>query len=322
MLESLVFSINTVFPIFIIVFIGAVIKKMKFLDDSFFSQSERLVFKVALPAMLFIEIATAEKAVVFDGNFILYCVLGVAGSFILLCVTVPFVIKSNDKRGAFIQGAYRSNFAILGVPLAENMFGNSGTTQIAMVMPFAITLFNLFAVMILSIYAPEDKKVKPSEMLKNIAVNVVKNPLIISVLAGVLFRMTGITLPFVFHKSLTYLSNMSLPLALMSLGANFTVSSFKSRFGLAMISAILKIVIIPLITVVIAILLGFRNEQLGVIFILFGGPTAVSSYIMAKNMDSDYELAGQIMLLSTLFCIITIFFGVFILGLLNYIQIF
>ena len=319
MLDSLLFSVNTVFPIFIMVFIGAVIKRIKFLDDSFFAQSERLVFKIALPAMLFLEVAKSEKSVMFDGNFILYCVLGVVLSFVLLCVTVPLFIKSNDKRGAFIQGAYRSNFAILGVPLAENMFGNAGVSQIAMVMPFAITLFNFFAVLILSIYAPEDKQVKPGQMIKNIIVNVIKNPLILSVVAGVLFTVIGIPLPLVANKSLTYLSNMSLPLALMSLGANFTVSSFKSRFNLALISSSLKTIIIPVITVVIAIMLGFRNEQLGIIFILFGGPTAVSSYIMAKNMDSDYELAGQIMLISTLMCIITIFIGVFTLDILNYI---
>ena len=319
MLDSLLFSVNTVFPIFIMVFIGAVIKKLKFLDNNFFAQSERLVFKIALPAMLFLEVAKSEKSVMFDGKFILYCVLGVVLSFVLLCVTVPFFIKSNDKRGAFIQGAYRSNFAILGVPLAENMFGNSGVSQIAMVMPFAITLFNFFAVLILSIYAPEDKQVKPAQLIKNIAVNVIKNPLILSVVAGVLVTLIGIPLPLVANKSLTYLSNMSLPLALMSLGANFTVNSFKSRFSLALISSSLKTIIIPVITVVIAILLGFRNEQLGIIFILFGGPTAVSSYIMAKNMDSDYELAGQIMLISTLMCIITIFIGVFTLDILNYI---
>ena len=319
MLESFLFSVNTVFPIFIMVFIGAIIKKIKFLDSSFFAQSERLVFKVALPAMLFLEVAKTESGVVFDGKFILYCVIGVVGSFLLLCITVPLFIKSNDKRGAFIQGAYRSNFAILGVPLAENMFGNAGTSQIAMVMPFAITLFNFFAVMILSIYAPEDKKVKPLKMVTNIAINVVKNPLIISVVAGILFTFLHVPLPVVANKSLTYLSNMSLPLALMSLGANFTMDSFKSRFNLALISSALKTIVVPVITVVIAILLGFRNEQLGIIFILFGGPTAVSSYIMAKNMDSDYELAGQIMLISTLMCIITIFIGVFTLDVLNYI---
>lgn len=319
MQESFLFSLNTVFPIFIIALIGAIIKKLKFLDDNFFMQSERFVFKIALPAMLFLEVIKADSSNVIDGKFILYSIAGIIASFIILCIIVPVFIKSNDKRGAFIQGAYRSNFAILGMPLAENMFGNAGTTQIAMVIPFAITLFNLCAVMILSIYAPEDKKLSTKQVVINICKNVLKNPLIIAVVAGVIVSLTNIPIPVVFNKSLTYLSNMSLPLALMSLGANFTIDGFKSRFGLAITASVLKTIIIPIVTVIPAIMLGFRNEQLGVIFILFGGPTAVSSYIMAKNMDSDYALSGQIMLISTLMCVVTIFIGVFTLDILNYI---
>ena len=319
MLESLLFSINTVVPVFIIVAVGVLLKYKNFMDNSFFSQSEKFVFKIALPAYLFIEVATADTSVVFDSKFIIYCVAGIVLSFLILCVFVPIFIKSNDKRGAFIQGAYRSNFALLGVPLAANMLGQEGMTQIAMILPFAIVLFNMFAVIILSVYAPVNKKLKTLQIIKNILINIITNPLILAVIAALPFIFFKINLPPIINKSVAYLANLSMPLALLSLGANCTLNSFKGRFKLAFTASVLKTIIIPIVTVVIAILLGFRNEQLGIIFILFGGPTAISSYIMAKNMDGDYELAGQIMLISTIMCTGTIFLGVFLLRFLNYI---
>ena len=319
MLDSLIFSINTVVPIFIITALGAALKWKKFLNENFYAQSESFVFLIALPVMLFLEVSKADSTTVFDVKFIIYCVIGIIFTFLLLCCTVPFIIKCNDKRGAFIQGAYRSNFAILGVPLAANMFGSTGTAQIAMTLPFAITLFNLFAVMILSIYAPAEKKLAPLKILSNIIINIVKNPLIIAVAAALPFLIFRIDLPVVLDKSLTYLSNMSLPLALLSLGANCSAASFKGRLWLALSASSIKTLLIPLITVITAVFLGFRNEQLGVIFILFGGPASVSSYIMAKSMKSDYELAGQIILASTLMCVVTIFLGIFMLKLFNFI---
>lgn len=315
MLDSLIFSINTVFPIFIIVILGAALKRTNFLSDKFFSDSERFVFKVALPSMLFLEVSRANPSELFDAGFIGYCVLGIVLTFLIPCAIVPLFVKSNDKRGAFIQGVYRSNFAILGTTLAANMFGDDGVAQIAMVMPFAITLFNVFAVLILSIYAPEDKKLTKKQFFKNILKNVVTNPLIIAVVLALPFLLTPLELPSLFSKSLTYLSNMSMPLALMSLGANFTLESLRGRWSLALIASTLKTIVVPLCMVLPAIALGYRGVQLGTVFILFGGPAAVSSYIMAKNMDSDYELAGQILLFTTLMCVATIFAGVFTLRL-------
>jgi predicted permease len=317
LLDSFLFSINTILPIFIVAILGALLKN--FLTPAFFTHSERLVFKVALPALLFLEVARSDLQAVFRADFIAYCVGGIVVSFALLCLIVPIFIKSNDKRGAFIQGAYRSNFAILGVPLAKNMFGKAGTTQIAVVMPFAIMLFNVFATIILCVYQPKEKQQKAHKAALHILLNMVTNPLIIAVALAVPFMLFHIGLPVIFDKSLTYLANMSLPLALLSLGANCTLKSFKGRLSMALISSSIKTIVIPLAAVLTAIFLGFRNEQLGVILILFGGPTAVSSYIMAKNMDSDYELAGQVMLISTLMCVFTLFIGTFVLKLNNYI---
>lgn len=313
MLNSFIYSINTVLPIFIIVALGWVLLRVKFITPDFTATAERLVFKVALPVMLFTEVSSADLDTDFDGRFIIFCCAGILISFILLCAFVPIFIKRDDRRGAFIQGIYRSNFAILGIPLAENMFGGDGMAQISMVMPFSIILFNVFAVFILSIYAPKDIKLTPPQFIRCIIINIITNPLIISVVAAVPFMIFKAEFPLVVTKSLGYISNMVMPLALISIGASFKFDALRGRIGTALIAALLRVAAVPAIAVSIAVLLGFRSTQLGIILILFGAPTAVTSYIMAKNMKSDHELAAQIILLTTLMCAVTLFAGVFVL---------
>lgn len=313
MLESFLYSLNIIAPIFIMVLLGVVMKKKNFVNGSFLTICDKLVFKLALPALLFIDVATADAGDVLDPKLIIFCVSMVVVSFVLPCLIVPIFIKDNAKRGAFIQGVYRSNAAILGITLATNMFGEVGAATISMVLPFVVVLFNVFAVIVLSIYAPADVKLKPAALLKRIGKTVVTNPLIISITLALLWKLTGLELPLLVSRSLNYLANMSMPLALISLGANFTVESLHGRVGIAIISSACKTIVVPALAVLAGIAFGFQGVGLGVIFILFGGPAAVSSYIMAKEMKSDYELASQILLISTLMSLFTLFAGIFIL---------
>ena len=313
MLDSFLYSLNIIAPIFIIVLIGALLKKTGFVSDGFLTVCDRLVFKLCLPSLIFLDLATAEIEGGFNVGLIIFCVCAVTLSFLLPCIFVPIFIKDNAKRGAFIQGMYRSNAAILGMTLALNMFGGEGTATMAMVLPFVISLFNVFAVIILSVYAPADVKLSRSALIRRIAKTIATNPLIIAIILAVLWRLTGLRLPLLINRSLSYLADMSMPLALLSLGANFTLESLRGRLGLAVASSTFKTVIVPALTTAVALLIGYRGVELGIIFIIFGGPAAVSSYIMAKQMKSDYELASQILLISTLMSLVTLFAGIFIL---------
>lgn len=312
MLDSILYSINNIMPIFIIVVLGAILGKTNFVNDGFLSVCDKLVFKISLPCMLFVEIVCAES-VEFNPRLIGYSIIAVILTIILSCILVPFFIKDNGKRGAFIQGIYRSNAAIIGLTLAQNMFPENGTATMSTVMPVVVVLFNGFAVVILSIYAPADVKLTPKQLFVRISKSVATNPLIISIVLALLWKLSGISLPVLANKSLNYLANMSMPLALISLGASFKAESLRGRFGLALISSAMKTILVPAAVVLCAIPLGFRGVELGTIFILFGGPASVSSYIMAKQMKSDHELAGQILLVSTLMSVATLFAGTLIL---------
>ena len=259
---------------------------------------------------MFHEIVSVKMENILDVKLIIYCVSGIAASFLLLLCLVPVFIKNKRQKGAFIQGAYRSNFAILGVPLAGSFFGPVGSGTAALVLPFAVILFNILAVAVLAMNAENSDN---TGIVGKIVSGIIKNPLIIAIALAMPFMFLEISFPPLIKKSMDYIANMSMPLALISLGAGIDLQILKSKVKLSPAASLLRTVLCPVIFVTPAVLLGFRDAALVVIFVLFSAPTAVSSYIMAKNMKSDYELAGQIVALTTVICPVTVFLGSFVL---------
>ena len=290
--ENLLYCVNTVVPIFLLVLLGWVFRRIGLLSDAFFDNAEKFVFRVALPCNLFL--------------------------FVLLMAFVPLFIKDNGKRGAFIQGVHRSNFAILGVPLAERLFPETGRAVAASLMPFTITLFNVFAVVALTVFSSEKRERGITGAVCRSFAGIVKNPLIIGILLGVPFMLIEpLRLPVPIYTCVDYLSSLTTPLALMCLGASVKLSRLSRNAGAASVAAALKVALVPAVFVTSAALLGFRGVQLGAVLVLFGAPTAVSSFIMAKNMKSDHALAGQILLITTVMCLFTLFAGIYILRTLS-----
>ena len=211
-----------------------------------------------------------------------------------------------------------SNLAILGLALLGNVFPDASTSAAAVslfsvVMPFHIIVQNTVVVVWLSVFSPKQESAKKGgSVFIRVMKDIAKNPLIIAALAGLPFMIFEVSFPPVIDKTLNYLAGLTTPLALISLGAGFSFASLKGKLGCALSGALLKTAIQPAAVIFIGYLLGFRGMELLVIFFLFGTPTAVASYVIAKNMKSDYELAGQIVMLSTLFCIVTVFVALYL----------
>jgi predicted permease len=330
MLDDIIFCAEAVFPLVILMFLGMFLKNQKKIvanPKDFFTHAEKFVFTFALPVFVFNEISQSEVGAIFNAALVLYCVAGIIVLCLLLSVVTSVFIKDKKSRGAFIQGIFRSNFAILGVPLAGNLFGDTGSATAALILPFIIVLYNSLAVIILTVNSDNSDNLDNSDesdnldnsenrrksSIKKIMTEIIKNPLIIAIFIGLPFMLFNLELPVILQKSVTYVSNMSTPLALLSLGAGVDLLVLKAKIKLSLTAALIKTVLSPAVFVIPAVLLGFRDEALTVIFVLFAAPTAVSSYIMAKNMRNDAELAAQILGLTTLICPVTIFTGSFIL---------
>ena len=307
-MNNLLFALNAVLPVFLLIITGIFLKKINILDDQFIGKSTKLVFKVALPALIFLTISRADFNQIFDGKEILYIFLIVTGGFILTFLLSGFFIKDGASRGAFVQGSIRSNIAIVGIAFIANVFGESGVARTAIALVFIFPLYNIYAVLALIIPLKRGTSGAAGKIVKAI----VTNPLIIAVFVALPFSIFSIDIGTIPDSFLGYLSRMTLPLALLGVGGSLSFSSFKKGFSKAFAATIIKLVVYPVLCIFILITAGFKGESLGVLFIMLASPTAVSSYVMADAMGSDSDLAAGIILLTTLGSIFTIGLGIFL----------
>ena len=314
MLSDFLYAFNGVMPIFVVALVGYLLKRKNFLTDEFVKVADKLVFRVMLPCLLFTNVAFIDIDDMSDKDFgvIAFCVVAAVILTIFLCFVVPVFVKDKGKTGAFIQGVFRSNIAFLGVPFAQNLLGDKGSLLVSMVLAAVVPCYNMLAVVVLCIFNPEKGSdgITIGKRVKQILLGIAKNPLIISIVIALPFAIFGVSeyIPEFATESVGYFSKASTTLALITIGATFDVSHLKGRIGLAGVCTLLKTVILPASFMTFCyFVLGFSGIHLGAIMIVFGTPTAISSYIMAKNMNSDSALANQIVLMTTLCSMFTIF---------------
>ena len=315
-MSDFIYSLNATMPVFLVMILGWWLKKIHFLTDDFVSVADKLVFKVALPVLVFKDIADADLSSDFDLKFVLFCFFGTCIFFGLTWILAELFIKDKSMLGSFVQGSFRGSAAILGIAFAQNIYGSSG--MVPMMIVASIPLFNIFSVIVLmrSANAGEtDKKAVIKKTLKGI----VTNPIIIGIFAGIPFALLKGEFPVILDKTITSVASLSTPLALITIGAGFSTESALEKWKPTLVASIIKLVVIPGIFLPAAIWMGFRNEELVALLILTGAPTTVSSYIMAKNMGNDGVLASGIVVMTTLLSSVTLTMIIFILKSFAYI---
>ena len=312
-MENLIISLNVVLPLFFSIAMGYVLKKLEMYDAATLKIINKLVFKVFLPLYLFHSIYSTDLSVAFNPKVIFFSVAGILIWFLILMFLVPLFEKDNAKRGVMVQAMFRSNFVLCGLPVAISLCGEDKIGITSLLMGVIVPVYNVLAVVTLEVF----RGGKPS--IKKIITGIVKNPLIIASVLGVLFYLLKIDLPYAVEKTVVDFGKIATPLALMALGGEFRFSKVKGDIKQLMVSVAGKLIISPLFMVTAGILLGFRNEVLVPILLMSGAPTAVSSYTMAQQMGGDGELAGEIVVFTTGISIITIFIWVFVLKQFNFI---
>lgn len=322
-MESLIFALKAVLPIIITVAIGYILKKIKFMDGDFAKKANKLVFRIFLPSMLFLNVYNIEDIGDIELGYVFYVLCALAVIFCVALPSVMLVTKKNGCRGALLQAVFRSNYALIGIPLAQSLFGDEGVAVATILSAFTIPLLNILAVISLTVFSGDGEK--PS--IKKIFLGIIKNPLIISVLLGVVvlliravfvrenidFRLSSIEPVF---KVLNYLSSMATPLALLVLGAQFEFSAVASLKKEIIFGTLARTVFVPLIGIGAAyILFGdvFGGAHFATFVAVFATPVAVSSVPMAQEMKGDATLAGQLVVWTTLVSGFTVFLVSFLL---------
>lgn len=312
-MENLIISFNVVLPLFLCIALGYFLRRIHFVDEDILNKLNKLCFKVFLPIYLFYSVYTTDLSAAFNGKLIMLGVLGVLGLFLVLMLLIPRLEKDRAKCGAMVQGMFRSNFVLFGLPVAVSLCGEDNIGPTSLLIGIIVPIFNVLAVITLETF--RGGKPNARKILKGI----VTNPLIISSLLGVVFYFLNIKLPYAVEKTVLDLGRVATPLSLVALGGSFTVGKVRGYAKQLLIAVGGKLVINPLIMVGIGIAMGFRNEMLVPVLIMFGAPTAVSSFPMAQQMDSDGELAAEIVVFTSGFAIFTIFLWIFVLKQLGFI---
>lgn len=309
MIESLLFSLSAVSPTFILLSVGIISKQFNFINENFVSVTSRFAFNISLPVLIFMQISALNLKQTFNTSLIIFIYSATIILIVLIWLLSLVFVKEVKDRGVFVQGSFRGNFAIMGFSLLSNLLGKDCLGKASIILSLLLPLYNIFTVIVLTIYQKNDFKIQPIKILREI----LYNPLIVSVIVGVIFSYFELKLPKLFSDSAKLISDLALPLALIAIGGSLDFKEIGKTSRLALISSSIKIIIIPLIVTPIAYLLNFRNDDIIIIYILFGSPTAIVSFIMAEAMGNGGKLAGNIILISTIGSIFTFSIGIMIL---------
>ncbi len=322
MTDAFLFAANAVLPIILLIVLGYILKRIGMLSKEFLDVGNKFTFRVLLPALLYYNVYGIGSLREINIAFVLYGIVSVLVIFFLaIAVTCAFT-KENAKRGALIQAMFRSNYAIIGLPLATSLFGDKGAAAAGVMSAFCVPLFNMLGVVTLTIFNSNDTKEKIN--IKKILSGIIKNPLIAATLLGIatlgvreLFVHQGISFRLrdvqVLYKSLENVKSICTPFALIVLGGRFEFSAVSKLWKEIAFGTVMRTVTVPFFGLLAAYLLrdmvtpGFGGEHFATFIGVFATPVAVSSAIMAREMGADDELAGQLVVWTSIVSTVTIF---------------
>ncbi|PAU75367.1 AEC family transporter [Halomonas salipaludis] len=307
LLDVFLATLNVSLPVFAMVLVGLVLKRIGWIDQAFIATASALVFKATMPTLLFLSIIQADLETAFQPDLIAYF-LGITLISFMLAWGWAVLRYPHIDRGIFVQGAFRSNCGVVGLALAASMYGGYGLSLGGILAGSVIVLYNVLSAVILSLYSPTARS-----DISTLLADIIRNPLILSVLAALPVASLGLSLPEWLLTSGEYFGSLSLPLALICIGGTLSVRSVRSGSWLVTSACLWKLLWVPLLGTLGAILLGYRGQALGVLFLFFASPTAAVAFVMAKAAGANERLTADMIVLSTMASMLTVSLGIFVL---------
>lgn len=299
MSAHLVFSLNATMPVFLLMVLGIILRRVGIVDATFASRLNTFVFCVALPVLLFRDISSVDLAQEWDARFVFDCALITLATIVFACAASVFV-KGRATRGEFIQGAYRSSVAILGVALMQSIYGSSQAA--AMMIIGVAPLYNAAAVAILAVCA-EDSQAKRKgarAMFLGIARDIVTNPIIVGIAAGLLWAVLRLPMPEAAGKAVDAVAGLATPLGLVAMGAMADFRRMREEARSSLGASAIKLFGLCAAFLPVCVALGYRGEELMALLFMLGSATTVSSFVMARNMGYEGVVSSAVVMITTL----------------------
>lgn len=333
-MENLIFSINATLPIFLLMVLGYVLYLTKIVSRSFAKQLNSFVFRIALPMKLFIDMAKQDFSSAWDGKFVLFCFIATLLSIGLAAlISKPVIRGDRAERGEFIQVAYRSSAAILGVAFIQNIYGEGNTAMAALMMIGSVPLYNIFAVIVLMTTAEGesdaadrkgdvrgtvgDRQRKAqgaySPVFRKTLTGIVTNPILIGIFIGFAWSLLRLPMPSIPEKVISDVGRMATPLGLIAMGAMFDPQAAKKQVGSALLASGLKLLAWEAIFLPLAVALGFRGQQLIALTVMLGSASTVACYVMATGMGHKGTLTSSTVMITTAGCSFTLALWLYVL---------
>jgi len=297
LLDNLIFSLNATVPVFLVMVLGFFLRRISVIDEEFARKLNKFDFLIPLPVLMFYQLATTDFSTAWNGKFVLFCFAATLISIGIVVLLSRF-LKDVSLKGEFIQASYRSSAAILGIAYIQNIYGNAGMAPLMILA--CVPLYNVIAVVTLCMTAPQETEdLNLKVRLKTSMKNILRNPILIGIVAGLLYSVLGLPMPAIADKTLSSISSLATPLGLVALGASIRVDKSIGAIKPAAAAVFIKLAGLCILFLPIAALFGFRGPQLIAILIMLGSPTTVSSYVMATNMGHEGDLTSAAVMLST-----------------------
>ncbi len=301
-MENLIFSLNATIPIFLMMLLGMLFRKLGWMDEVFAAKMNKFVFLVPLPVLLFEQLATVDFSEVWDIKFILFCFVVTAIS-ITISTLISLLWKDRSIKGEFIQATYRSSAALLGIAFIQNIYGTAGMAPLMII--GSVPLYNIMAVVVLSVFKPGNNSFDKA-LVKKTLKGIATNPIIIGIVAGFVWSALKLPMPLILHKTVSSIGATATPMGLMSMGATFEMKKATSKMKPTLVAVFMKLVGFCAIFLPMAALLGFRNEEMIAILVMLGSATTVSCFVMARNMGHEGTLSSGVIMMTTLLSAFTL----------------
>lgn len=310
-MENFIFSINVTIPIFLVMVLGWGLKQIGMLNDNFVTVANKFNFKVTLPFLLFRDISSVDIRAVFDLEYVLFCAIVSSICFWVIWGGTKLFLKDKTMTGAFVQASFRSSAAVMGLAFIQNIYGRSAMGPLMII--GAVPLYNIYSVIVLTFEAESSTKINPRDKIKEAGLNILKNPIIIAIVLGLVVSLIGIDFSVLVDKTVNNVAQMATPLALIALGAGFEGRKALGKIKPTLAASFIKLVAQAAVFLPVAAWMGFDGEKMVALIVMLAAPTTPSCYIMAKNMDNDGTLTASIVVATTLLAAFTLTGWIFLL---------
>lgn len=297
-MENLIFSLNATVPVFLVIVVGYFLKRIGWINEPFIKVVNKIVFNIALPALLIQDLMNIDFVKEFELKYVLYCAIVTIVSFFGIWMMAKLMIKDKAIVGEFVQAAYRSSSAVLGTAFVLNMYGNTGMVPLMII--GSVPLYNIFAVLVLTVESPDKKGIAGNTVGVTIK-GILTNPMLISIGFGVLLSIFKVDFPQMVDNTIGNFAKLASPLALIAIGGSFDFGKAMEKAKPALVASLIKVVGMPILFLPLAIWLGFRDEKLLAVVIMLASPTTTSSFIMARSMKHEGTVTSSSIVLTTIF---------------------